>query len=869
MKCRGDFLCDKICANIPGMKFEKPSVDRELSLDVERQSVLRDIVNSIEPRDALLQDRASCWDERLFLSAVLRTPKRPMADVVAILRKKLEAPKISDQRRGQIADHIGRLSNVVDTGPVLDLPDMFIQPRATVVAKFPPLSRPTAGDPHAFAEDEPTVLRDNSLSLSNRPVIAVPALGPVDFKMISAEGLIPVEEEGETPLVKGPETITRTFGRAGDSMRMVELPVLSEELTAERDALALQERKDAEGREAVVLMRGFDHARSLAEQWVADKNNIADFEGVLASTLDAVAEAHEDLEQQYSFPVACIRGKITAELRVAYFGAVERAGDDSYAFRDAFRSYVSLRARLGALLRVESRLMSLSDESTSGSVEESRMTLRKARNVLGVFDNAGRNDVEQAYAIRLQALDLQNGADAIVMRGLMRARDTLLESVENQEELRRLEREAADRVPALAAQSLDGGRLEISEANPEPIVPQMQEHEAAKRLAEEKGQNEIALPHRMLGVSEGASRREIEEAYAARTEMLDMDRATDRREIAALQSAYSVMLHQAELREGATRSVKVSTQAAAPKTSSEEGWLTRLARKPGNILRGLFFGGAVAAGAGAAGVILNEFSGTHADPMHDVGHDYSLGVIPGPFDGVGDLSGLIPKVEVAAPRKIEAPLEQIRLIPHGSWILKETGAMLRERGLKPTNALTSYFAHQIEAVNAESIAAAGGANHLPDNFPLIVTPIVDEMNAMAGIVPAASEPLVVKKSASESSLNVSGGSSIERASVAAHERVVPTVDSPMRVMAKGEYLGKVTHSMLRAGGLNWTTARINQLNDMVWQKNLPLFERLVQEGKMRKLKPEYIPIGVELDFSSAAQEVQRLVAAKKPAKKGG
>lgn len=706
-------------SGMPSVNFDVPkSVTPELIPSVmERSVVLQGLIEACDPKVALAQDRASCMDEQLFLRSLLRTPNRPMPEIIDILTRKLESLRISDARRLQLHDHIDRLRAVSDSSASKD-----------IVVHEAGMSAPDDWDTKGTDVGiRPAELADD---LQSRPFFDPVFLFP--FKKFVAD--------------------------------------ISRDVREEIEKLSMHD-----------IVANFDTSEvTLCEQY------------------DAL---------------------IVAGVRVP----------DSWKLSDLEFSKVSKEVRqyLISLLRYEAyrdHLASLEPEDRIPYyLPPAPFSLASAFKYLAVEKDVSREQLEGVFLGRMATLDPDRSEDSFTIRLLHEARDLVLVDVERRE---------------------------------------------AAAVAEAARQYEMSHPHRILGVAENASRREIEAAYAAAAEMLDMDRAADRSELAALQSAYNVMLHRAELREGVTRSPNLPTPVVSTATVPvAEGVLTRLARTPGRLLRGLFFGGAVAATAGAGAVALHEFADRHADPMHDVEPDVSLGEIPGSSDDV-NAGNAFPETKTATPKPIEAPVEQIRLIPHGSWILKETGAMLRERGLKPTNQLTSYFGHRIEVANAEAIAAAGGANRLPDNFPLIVTPIVEEMNAMAGIVPAASESLVTDKSAPEASASVAFGSSVERVSGISPERVVPTVDSPMRVMEKGEYLGKVTHSMLRAGGLNWTTARINQLNAMVWEQNLPLFERLVQEGKMRKLKPEYIPVGVQLNFSSAAQEVQRLAAAKKPTKKG-
>jgi hypothetical protein len=615
-------------------------------------------------------------------------------------------------------------------------------------------------DPHAFDDDETSQTQPNQpIAGGLSPVgIAMPVAMPLKGALVAPVDSVQADDTEPVPLNVGPVTITPVFGHAGDSMGVIESPILSAEQLAQRDSLEAREKAESRQREVLVLERGFEVARAAAARWALGIEKGGTLDDILEVTIEAVIDAHIELETTYGISVELIRGKMTDALAEAYFQSLDKVGRDSLGFRTAFQSYVGLRARLGALLRVQSRLASLSSEGAPNTVSEEKMELLEARVALGVFDDARRDDIEKAYALRLQSLDLHDGADALVMKRLMRGRETLLEHIEQQEKGEQAAQEVADRAQP----------LEIADV--QNVPPQ----------------------HR-----------------------------TDR-------------------------------------------WYIDALRAPGRIIRSLFFGGAVALGAGAGVAALHEFAEVATDRPAD---DYSSRVISGPFDGTaGALSALAP--EPQAPMKLEAPQEEFRLVPDGSAVWNEAGKMLRERGLKSTPALTSYFSHLLEVTNAQAIEAAGGVHHLPKNFPLVVTEVAAEMDAMAGIAPKVSgEGAIVKKQTTERSSAGVAKSSVERASAASGSRVVPTVDSPMHVMPKGEYLGKVTHSMLRASGLNWTTARINQLNAMVWEQNLPVFEQLVKEGKMRKLKPEYIPIGVELDFSSAARQVQVWADAKKPSQK--
>lgn len=655
-----------------------------IPLTTERSAVLHSLIETCDQRTALAQDRVSCIDERLFLQSVLRTPNRPLAQVIDVLLQKLASSQISEERRSQLRDHIARLRAATESAS--------------------------------------------------------------SFEQI-------------------PERVTL-------------------------------ERESSRDREAAVLNRVFLFARSVAERWVKSEERRPAFEEVLASTMDGVLEAHVELETRYGFSVELIRGRATDELVTTYFKALERAGDDSLGFLQSFRIYVNLRARLGVLLREEQRLRSVEANKIPVRAAEQGMTLPEARNVLGVSDDATRDDVEKEYVIRLQALDLQDGADAILIAGLMRARETLLEYIEQQEAQQHQAREAADSMPA-------------PEVVPSGVPPQHQ---------------------------------------------------TDR-------------------------------------------WYIEVLRAPARFIRYVFFGGALATGeaAGGAGaaIALHEFADATSNAMSDVPHDYSPRVISGPFDGVGDVSDLFPKYE-AAPKQAEAPADQIRMVGHGSSLWGEAVSMLQERGLKPTNALTSYFAHNIEAFNAVSIAAAGGVNHLPDNFPLIVTPIAEAMDAMVQAKAVAHQTSVPSKRAPESSSSASVGlSSVERALFDNHERIVPTdtaiapesasvpafddevqrinrvedramaselpkmkaySDLPREghtehVMAKGEWIYKIIHLMLRENQLNWSTPRIVRL------KNMTLAENNLSEDQAEKL-----PVGTKVFFNDAVREIQAMKIAKEKGK---
>lgn len=881
-----------------GKSFRTPPVD-PVAFDDDNSEV---IVPEVSPAfdssekntDSVTRSEADAEDPSTESAAPLESPDTVLAQSPRTSKAVLINPALSQVDLGTFDDEsatviVPKVSTPLDSSE--NNPDSVAVskvsakeenevPALPVVSNEEPLIAPSSHESEVFPSV--SLLESAPLLDSDRPMISMPSLSvfssnePKVFVPLIEEPVVgPVRARADTDAVGSFARSEVAHNAWGDAHNNDFSTVLNDEnLQLDNGYSEFKKREDEEiKREALSAV--FTQSVSVAQKFLSylessgfDKDRLA--ENLLA-TASLIADQEEELREGFSFHCAVVRFRPTEEFFQEYFSAFSRAGNEMLNFEAAVREYINCRARLRLLLRFE---------ATLGS--EDILTTASAFAFFGLKADVSRAEVETVFLGRMAMLDPDSPEDARAIQLLQTARDLALEDIEQREvarlphnvlgvgehaSRREIEEAYAGRVAALdPAGSEDFVAIRRLQEAKDSMLVRIERREAEELTAAERAEQEERdrFPQRVLRVSENASRREIEEAYASAVEMLDMDRAADRREIAILQSAYNAMLHRAELREKATKARNVpSPVTSIVSPPAVEGALTRLARWPGKVLRNLLLSGAAAAASGAGAVALHEYANAHPEPTHD----YSLGVIPGPFDGA-NMAALFPEAKPEIPKPIEAPVDEIRLVPHGSWILKETRAMLREQGLEPTPELTSYFSHLIEAVNAEAIKAAGGAERLPDNFPLVVTPIVAEMKAMAGIRAVVSKASVVSEGASEKSSATSGGSSVEHAPVTYQGRIVPVVGASMRFMAKGEYLGKVTHDMLRAGGLNFTSARINQLNDMVWRQNLPLFEQLVSEGKMRKLKPEYIPVGVELDFSTAAKEVERLVAAKKPAKKG-
>lgn len=85
---------------------------------------------------------------------------------------------------------------------------------------------------------------------------------------------------------------------------------------------------------------------------------------------------------------------------------------------------------------------------------------------------------------------------------------------------------------------------------------------------------------------------------------------------------------------------------------------------------------------------------------------------------------------------------------------------------------------------------------------------------------------------------------------------IPRIGHEKHVMAKGEWIYKLIHFMLRENGLNWSAPRMARL------KNMTLQENGLSEAQAAKLPP-----GAIVSFDSALREIEGMKKAKSKGKK--
>lgn len=411
--------------------------------------------------------------------------------------------------------------------------------------------------------------------------------------------------------------------------------------------------------------------------------------------------------------------------------------------------------------------------------------------------------------------------------------------------------------------------------------------------------------HTMLGVSRVTDRRSIEQAFAAQMQTLDFDRAADRRQIADLQQARERLLIRAEAREkeeaprraeekrGAQENAdrahyawmtKPIDKPVAPEVvlpNNTEGWWSRALRSPGAKIRAALFG-AVAVGAGA--LALHEFGENDTDPSHvvvgaledpkiDDGSAESFGV---DLEGDKDTEGRGP---VMAQRIEERNVDHVTASKDTLW--KVLSDRIRARGLRPTHEKIMTLKHFADLENPGvdwETLQVGQVIHLKQ-----VEGMLDEMEGKPVVAPLPDAGFrSVLTGEPESVLENIPASTFEQAvaqlqqkhaeeqarwyselSAADHEPIaakayedIPREGHTNHVMAKGEWIYKLIHLMLRDSGLNWSTPRITKL------KNMTLQENGLSEEQAKK-----IPVGATITFDSAVREIQAMKAAKEKGKK--
>lgn len=189
-----------------------------------------------------------------------------------------------------------------------------------------------------------------------------------------------------------------------------------------RAAVVEDEQEERESNAARNVFHGvFATGRQVAARFIARNIPEGADAGHFAQQIERMTEILIDLADElyraYGFPAACVRGRATEEFFLEYGAAAERAGDDVAALNRRLKDYIAIRARMGAMLSQET-------EGMRGVPGGERATPEQ---ILGVYEGATRDDIEQAYVLRLQVLDPDLREDRASIEMLHAARVKMLE----------------------------------------------------------------------------------------------------------------------------------------------------------------------------------------------------------------------------------------------------------------------------------------------------------------------------------------------------------------------------------------------------------------------------------------------------------
>lgn len=490
----------------------------------------------------------------------------------------------------------------------------------------------------------------------------------------------------------------------------------------------------------------------------------------------------------------------------------------------------------------------------------------------------------------LESLALMTGHSVESLRGplspeVIAAMDTL-QSEDSQSDV-------ADEIPQLI---IVKARIEALNAwfaaHPEhkPLVATPEEdfsdipthHGRMANVLPERASVREQTPEEWLGVAFDATAEDVEHAFAKVMQGLDYENNADRSHIVAIQGARERLLQRAEQRERDAERLRnlhealhpASDAPREPISEAPEGWWSKQLRTPGAKIRALFAGVAgLGAVAGAGAIALHELGENDSDPSHivagalenptiDDGSSESFGV---DREGDKDTEGAGPAIATHA----EAPNTDHIVAPRET-LWKVLSEKIHDRGLRPTHEKIMTLKHYADLENPGvdwDTLQIGQTIHLAS---------VDSMlDAMEGKMPptlqhpAYGAPSSVEHQPHDVSQSIaqqhaesapswiagSTGPGYESVPAKAYEDI-PREGNTQHVMAKGEWIYKILHHMLRENGLNWSTPRITRL------KNMTLQENGLSEDQAKK-----IPVGAIVSFDSAMREIQAMKAAKEKEKK--
>ncbi len=366
-------------------------------------------------------------------------------------------------------------------------------------------------------------------------------------------------------------------------------------------------------------------------------------------------------------------------------------------------------------------------------------------------------------------------------------------------------------------------------------------------------------PEEILGLrAEDVSRSAVERAFASAMQSLDFDVARDRKEIGSLQRARETLLQRVEKDERRILPKEGAISELPRKVEVPESWFSRTLRSPGARVRALF-AGAVGLGAIGGAVALHEFGETESEPSHIVVGALENTAIE---DTGGDTSASENEVAEAAVQKPSSDF-----VPQkGDTLWRELKRRIQERGMRATDEKMFMLKHLADQENP-----GVDWNHLEIGTSVRLGTVDSMLDEMEGKPVPKTSGIEAQKSVSVSASEQLRSDS--RLTIDASSNVLPAIETPLittekaysdlprvghteHVLAKGEWIYKIIHLMLREQGLNWNASRIARLKNMTLEEN-----GLTEEQAAR------IPVGKVLTFTAAVEEIQGMKAAKEKGKK--
>ncbi len=484
-----------------------------------------------------------------------------------------------------------------------------------------------------------------------------------------------------------------------------------------------------------------------------------------------------------------------------YFAALDRAGYEEHECRDRIATLIRLRGRLAYLLRKEAEALERKDRPLAFDPEK----------ILGV-DGASVTPeaLEHAYLVRLQMLDPDGARDSAAIAELHRAREILIQKLNQRDVVPEIPVQDLDQSPSFAPKRSRRSRA----ANISPpmytvaTAPDAPADVRASDHADEGPASPGLLSPAIVEQKEGWLSR----TFRAPGRMLRMMFGAT-----ALATAGGIALHEFS------------------DDSSERQRVVQAEEMPTEAVR--------------------QQEGLHGPAeerlQNDQGDTREHRVLANGDSVWKTVVGML------RDRHLSTSNASVQYYTHQALVDNHLTAQ-DAMALKPGDTLdVTNIARMMDAI-------ADGGDTTASMEPV----------APVGSEPAETESISggkgVGESASvrgtESRALISEDRSDIVAAIQPYSEL-PSVDHAEHVMVKGESVYKLVHQMLRSRGLNWTTERINFLTQLVVDKNADRFRDMVADGRMRKMDDVWIPVGASLDFSDAVAVVDDMERAKNAGKK--